>query len=62
MGFRVIEEHELFLSERNGMLRYEKIHGRAQSNTDRTLLSFAMTREFFMERYPEITAGFGVNP
>lgn len=60
MGFSIIKEHKLFLSERDKTFRYEKIDGEALSNTDRTLLSFAMTREFFGRRYPEITASFGV--
>ncbi|MDR1508968.1 MAG: hypothetical protein LBS53_04975 [Synergistaceae bacterium] len=62
MGFSVIKEHRLFLSEGDGLLRYEKIDDGTPSNTDRTLLSFAMTREFFIKRYPEITASFEVLP
>jgi len=59
MGHHAVKEHKLFLSEKNRMFRYDKIGDAAASNTDRTLLSFEMSREEFSELHPNIAANHG---
>jgi hypothetical protein len=54
MGHDIVAEHRLFLSEKCGVLRYDKAGTSGISNTDRVLLSFGMTRDGFTRKHPVI--------
>jgi hypothetical protein len=54
MGYSIAREHKLFLSERDGIFRYEKIEDADIPNTDRKLLTFEMTRESCKNHHPNI--------
>lgn len=56
MGHEITAERPLFLSERCGMMRYEKIDCAERANTDRTMLEFTMTKRRFAELHPMIVA------
>ncbi|MDR3281119.1 MAG: hypothetical protein LBT23_11465 [Synergistaceae bacterium] len=58
MGHEIVKEHKLFLSEKDGVFRYNKIGDDAKSNTDRTLLSFEMSRERFLCLHPGISESY----
>jgi len=54
MGHEIIGEYPLFLCEKNRTFIYSKIEDPEKSNTDRILLSFAMTKGRFCELHAAI--------
>lgn len=54
MGHEAMTEHELFLSERDFVFRYEKIEGGSAANTDRKLTCFEMTQTSFIDQHRSI--------